>query len=522
MSLPFSKFVPISAVVQSPAFTVEKKHMLLAMTSPLIGTATPYITFSGASAMTNFRATFGTAIPEYAVAQKYFNFMSKTGTSPERLIVARWYRTAAAPFIAGTKDIEPVAALASISDGAFGVNFNSTEYQVSVDLSDATSYSDVAQRIQEAIQGNTAGGAAFTGATVEYSPITGGLIITAGATGASATTAGITAGTSGTDISGMLGLYNATLSQGANAETFAEFCDRIYNANSAGYSITTIEDLSEDDIQPAVAWLQGVVGNQTIDTMVRLVFNISDKQTAMALQSTLSGLGYTGYVVCYDPYKEYVNALDCAICASIDFTAVNGSINFNFQPAVGYTPITTVGDVLNYQQGQTNLSVAQELDDLCISYVYSVGFGEQQSVLYGMGLMQGSFGTEDVQVNESGLEVSIQTAVMNGFISLNKLKLQGKDARDFIATLITPSFEQFQTNGAIARNGILTDTDRNSIYMITGNEAAADAVANNGYYFQIADLTAEDIAARRVRIIVCYLCGGVVNKLMITNNLYGA
>lgn len=522
MSLPFSKFVPISAVVQSPAFTVEKKHMLLAMTSPLIGSSTPALTYSGVSALTDFKADFGSEIPEYEVASRYFGFLSKTGIAPEKLIVARWYKEAAAPFIKGTKDLASIAQLKAVDNGSFKLTLGSSEFEVVVNLSTANSYSEVASLIQTAVQGNSAGGEAYTGATVVYNTITGGFIITSGAAGKEAAVAAVSAGTTGTDLSTMLGLLTAELSQGVDAETFAEFCDRIFNANTAGYSITTIEELDEDSITAAVEWLQGNIGGQTINSMVRLVFNIQDKATAKALQSTLSTLGYTGYVIDYDEKGEYVNALSCAIAASTDYNTANGAKNFNFQPAKGYTPITTLGSVIDYQQGQTNLSLAEELDALCISYIYSVGFGDQQEVLYGMGLMQGSFGTEDVQVNESWLERDLQTQVMNGFISLEKLGLQGDDAKEFMSTIVTPSFEQGKTNGMIARNGKLSDTDRNTIYMITNNAAAADAVENNGYFFQVQDLTAEDIKARRVRIIVCYLCGGVVNQVRIINNIFGA
>ena len=521
MSLPYAKFVPISAKVQSPAFTVEKKHMLLAMDNALIGTATPFIEYTGASALNNFRADFGTEIPEYTIASKYFAFNSKTGGAPEKLVVARWYKTSAAPFVRGTSDVATLAQFQATTDASFVVDMSGTSYTLSVDLSSVTSLSDVAQRIQAAINNNTAGGAAFTGATVAYNTVVNAFVITSGATGAGETIA-VSASDTGTNALPMLGLTNATVSAGANAETFAEFCDRIYNANSAGYSITTAETLDNDEITAAVAWLQGSVGNQTLYSAVRLVFNITDKATAKALQSTLQTLSYTGYVVCYDPYGEYVNALDCAICATIDYQVANGAINFNFQPAVGYTPITTVGDVVNYQAGQTNLSLAEELDALCISYVYSVGFGTQQQVLYGMGLMQGMFGTEDVQVNESALELDLQTTVMNGFVTLNKLKLQGTDARGFIDTMITPVFERFVVNGSIARNGTLSESDKNSIFQATDNEDAAGAVEQNGYYFQVQPLTAEDISLRRVRILVAYLCGGVINQLRITNNLYGA
>lgn len=520
MSLPFSKFVPISAKVQSAAFVQEKKHMLLATTNALIGTGTPFKEYSGAAALTNFAKDLGKGTNDYTVAQKYFGFNSKTGNAPEKLVVARWYKTAAAPFLKGTKPAT-VAEIKLITAGAFDITIGGATATLSIDFSTITSYADAAQRIEAAIQNYTAGGTAFTAATATYNAVTGGFIINGGNTGKTETIA-IAAPTSGTDVREELGLLDPEVSGGADAETFAEFCDRIFNANTAGFSITTTETLTDSEITEAVAWLQGSVGGQTISTAARLVFNLTDKATAKALQATLKELSYTGYVVCYDPNGEWVNALDCAIAAATDYQVANGSLNFNFQPAVGYTPITTLGDVINYQQGQTNLSLAQELDDLCISYVYSVGFGTQQQVLYGLGLMMGSYGTEDIQVNESALQMSMQVAIMNGFVSLNKIKLQGSDAKGFISTLITPTLELFKTNGSIAMDGKLSDTDKNAIFMATGNDRAADSVEQNGYYFQVQDLTEEDIRLRRVRVLVCYLAGGVVNQIRITDTIFGA
>lgn len=524
MSLPYYKFVPVAGAVVSPAFTTEKKHALLAVTNSLIGTSTPYLVFSGNSAVKNFAKALGTSGNDYKFAQKYFGFLSKSGFGVQKLLVARWYKEQTAPFIKGTSNVASLSALAEVSSGSIGVSFDGdTAYQAVVDLSSVASYSDVASALQTSIRGNTSGGTAYTGATVAYNSVTGGFIITSGLVGSSATVSAIVAGTTGTDLTEALGLNNAELSQGADAESYAEFCDRVFNANCGAFSITTNESLTENEIEEAVAWLQGTMGGeQTVNTLVRLVFNINDKETAKALQSTLTGLSYTGYVVCYDPYGELVHALDCAICGAIDYNVANGSINFNFQPAVGYTPITTLGTVVDYQQGNTNMSLAEELDNLYISYIYSVGFGEQEQVFYGMGLMAGAYGTEDVQVNESWIETDLQTRVLNGFASLEKLKLQGDDAKEFIASIISPTFVQAQENGSIARNGTLSDTDRNSIAVATNNANASDAVANNGFYFQVQNLTTEDIRLRRVRVLVCYLCGGVVNKIVITNRIYGA
>lgn len=519
MSLPYSAIVPVSAVVQTPAFTVEKQHMLLAMTSPLIPSGTAAIEFLNATA---FRTYFGSAIQEYPQVVKYFSRMSKTGLAPEKMIAARWYKTAAAPFIKGTPVASTVAALKDVENGSFKITFGAESFEVVVDFSTITSYSDAALTVQTALQANTAGGESFTGAACIYSTVTGGFIITGGETGKSATVTGVEPGTTGTDVSGLLGLSGGVVSQGADAETYAEFCDRIYHANTAGFSITTIQPLTEGDITPAVEWLQTVTNGQTYNTAVRLVFNVSDKDTAELIAQDLSEKEYTGYVICYDPNGEYVNILDCSICASIDYEAVNGTINFNFQPAVGYTPITTLGTVTDYQSGQTNLSLTEELDAANISYVYNVGFGAQSVTYYGKGLMSGLFGTESTQANEAWLEKQIQISVINGLDTLNKLPLQGEVAENLLNSLLMPPYEAGIKNGMIARGGILSDTDKLSIVQATGNPSAPDAVEANGFFYVVMPITQDDINGHLRRVVSCYLSAGEVNQVRIINNIYGA
>lgn len=519
MSLPYSAIVPITGVVESPAYTTEKKHMLLAVNSPLIPTSTPYLEFSGASAVADFGAYFGKTLAEYAQLQKYFGYVSKNGNAPEKVIVARWYKTDTAAFIKGKKVSASVSTLGAITDGAFRISLDGVSAEVSgMDFSSAESYSAIASVIQTALQ------TSFSGSTVAYNTVTGGFIITSATTGSTSKAGGVTGVDSSeeTDVSELLGLAGGELSQGVDAETFADFCDRIYHANTSGYSITTLETLSDDDIVSSVAWLQTNLNGQSYNTAMRLVFNITDKTDAKALSSTLSGLGYTGYVICLDPNGEWINILDCAICASIDYEIDNGAINFNFQPAVGYTPLTTLGTVVDYQQGLTNSSLMSDLDANYISCVYSVGFGTQEQVFYGSGLMAGSFGTESTQVDESALEQAIQVSVLNGLASLNKVPLRGQEATDLVSSLLGAPIDLFVKNGVIAQGGTLTSTERASIAQVTGSANAADSLEMTGYYYKIYDLTEADIQARRVRVLICYLAAGCLNKLRIINKVYGA
>lgn len=512
MSLPYSSVVEVSSVVSSPAFAVEKQHMLLAMTNDLIPTGQAAIEFTSAN---DFRSCFGSDIPEFEQVRKYFGFLSKGGLAPEKMIAARWYKTAAAPFVKGTKEAASLAEIKTVSEGSFGIDFNSKPFEVVLDLSGVSSYSEAAAAIQAALRANTEGGEAYTAALCTYSSVTGGFIITSGACGCDATAAAVAAGTQGTDLSVMLGLKDAVVSQGADAETYAEFCDRIYNANTAGFAITTMETPDAEEIEAAVSWLQ------PYSNSMKLVFNIREMTDAKRTAEKLQALGYSGYVICYDPYGEYVNILDCAINATIDHQAVNGAVNFNFQQASGYTAITNLGTIVDYQTGRTNLSLIGELDPLCISYVYSLGFGENEEVLYGKGLMANDFATEGTHANEAWLVKDLQVNVVNALTSLNKIKLQGNDAVDLLSSVIMPSFEQGHVNGTIARGGKLSNTDKLNIVQNTGNSAAPDSVEQNGFYYQIESLNSADIAEKRVRVLVCYLSAGEVNKVRIINRIYG-
>ena len=291
--------------------------------------------------------------------------------------------------------------------------------------------------------------------------------------------------------------------------------------NTAGFSLTTLESIEEDDIKNSVAYINGQVGEQSIYTKLKLVFNFADKTDMEAIQTSLLALGYTGYVITYDPNNEMVNILDCAIGATVDYTLDNSAINFNFQPATGYTPITNVDSAVDYQAGQTNMALAEELDGYKISYVYSVGTGSQEEVLYGMGLMAGAFGVESIQLNESWLESDLQTNILNGFVSLNNVKLQGSDAVDFLSSMIAPSFVQGVKNGTIANGGTLLNNDKLVISQTLG-ASAIDAVEANGYYYQVQPLSAEDIANKRARVLCAYLTAGVVNQVRIINQIFGA
>lgn len=494
MSVPFYIFAPTTARVVKPAFAAEKQHMILAVKNSLIPTSVPFIEFESAA---DYALSFGQDAV-YSALVEYFGFLSKSGTAPDKAVIMRWYDTDTAPFAVGTQlPKNGLAAIQDITAGTLTYTLDGMETTVSsLDFSSDATLSAVATTLQTAIGG---------GVTVAYSSVTDGFVITAPSVGSEHT---IGAFGGDDDVLSALGLANAVLSQGVDAETFATFCDRVLDANPAGFTITTLETVTESDKLASVAWLQQVVSEQTLYTNKKLTFNFDDLDDLTSFSNQVKALSYTGVTMTYDPNGENVNILDAACSASTDYD--NGQTkNYNFQPAVGYTSIT-------------NLGLFNQLNGLGACFVYSIGYGTQEQTYYGTGVMLGAFGTEDIQANQAALESRLQIAIVNGLASVEKLKLRGTDAESALSGLIDPSFKNFQRNGAIAYDGTLTDSDRLTIVNSFGSSDVADAIENNGYYFQIEELTATDTAKRQRRVKYAYLAGGVINKVVFNAAIYGA
>lgn len=516
MSIPFYVVAPTTAKVQKASFTKEKQHLLLAVKNSLIPTSEKFLVFESAG---DYALSFGKD-ETYNALIKYFGFLSKSATSPEKVVIMRWYDLDTKPFILGSSvDLKNgLAKLKQIEDGSLTVKFDGSSYECSgLDFSGANSFSDVATTLQTAIRGNVGGGTIFTDATVEFNSIANALVITTGEAGKEHSVDNCTG-----DCLEELGFRVQHLSQGVDAEFFTDFLDRVLDANPACFSISTNETLTNQDMIDACEWLQQIISNQTMNTRYKLVFNFDDKVNLKEVSDEIKAKSYTGITLTYDPNGEKVNILDCAITASTDYDAENSTKNYNFQPATGYTSLTNFGTVDSFQAGETNKGLYDELNNLGACFVYSIGFGVQEQTYYGTGIMLGAFGTEDIQANQAGLELDLQLAIVNALSAIEKVKLQGTDADDMISSMVNPSFIKFQKNGAIARNGTLSDTDRISITNAFGSPDSADCVAENGYYFRVETLNTTDVANRQRRVKYAYLAGGVVNKVVFSANIYGA
>ena len=151
------------------------------------------VQFASAQAVANY---FGSLSEEASMASMYFSGYVNTTSLPDKIFFARYNGA----WLRGAKYTGNLAVLQAVTNGAMVISIDNTPHTLSsVDLSAATSFSQVAEAIQTAL--TTAGA---TGAKVTYSSQTGAFQIDSPTTGASSAVAFPTPPEAGTDLGALL------------------------------------------------------------------------------------------------------------------------------------------------------------------------------------------------------------------------------------------------------------------------------------------------------------------------------
>lgn len=212
MAISITRYVDVTSAVAGQTIVPERRFIARMFTGNLLLPPQSYIEFNSAAEVA---AYFGFDSEEYARAQFYFSYVSKSATTPDTLAFARWANVAVAPMIFGFADPNAPQALAnytSISDGSFGITIGGVSLPLnSIDFTGASDLADVAAILQVAIR--TGSGSIFTASTVKYNALTAAFDFVGGATGVN--TISIQPGIGGTNVSALIGwLPEATFTQG--------------------------------------------------------------------------------------------------------------------------------------------------------------------------------------------------------------------------------------------------------------------------------------------------------------------
>lgn len=492
MSLLASRVVQMTPrVISGGANDLETNGLLLTQ-SALLPAGQPAMAFSSAAAVS---ALFGPEAEETLFAQQYFLGVNNQQAAPSALVIGRRISEAAAAWIRGAEISTTLTALKAISDGSLTITVDGSVQNVSsIDLSGASSLSDVAQTVATAI----------TGVTGTYDSNTNTFTFTSSTTGAESTISYATAGTGGTDLSSLLGLTQAAgavLSQGAAAMTEAQNLGAICAVTQNWVGFTTLWEAELEEIQAYAAWAD------TYDDYVYFPWsndpNLESTLTASSspLAQIVNQYDVVAPIYCAD---WHLSAMAMACGASIAWTRTQGMKTWFAKSASGISP------------NVTDESVADALEANRINFLGQYATRNSQFQFFNRGTLSSStYGFVDVLYGSIYLRSAIQTSCMNGFKNLNRVPYNARGEALICAWCQDP-INRCLENGVIDTGLELNASQQAQIMQEAGEygTTAVQAITSKGYWLKVSmpdAATRADRGAPQVTVIYAY--AGSVQRL---------
>jgi hypothetical protein len=470
MSIPIINFMDVTSGVGGE--TVVPTRNLGAMIisiNPLVPTG-QIISFTSASAV---GAYFGTSSGEYLRAVFYFSWISKQITQPALLSFWFWNNdVATANLIFGVPPIDSLAQFNAITTGELELTMGGfTHTLTGINLSTAGSLAAVATDITTAINAYSAGGAAWTGATVTYSSTSGAFNLVSGLTGADTISVFAAAAS---DLAGPLGWLSAgtVVSSGTAAQTLPSNLTQLINiSNNFGsfcFGPSSINTLT--NVEAAANW------NNSLTPNIQFIFSWSvSAANATAWSAALIGIGGNTATLQSPTPGDYPEMIPMMILAATNYNEVNSTQNYMYQSNFNSTPTVTSQTDFNTYTG------------LRINFYGSTQTAGQIINFYMKGFMMGPANTPQFQnlyANEIWFKDALTASILNLLLALTQIPANNY-GRAQLLTIMQTVINQALVNGTIEVGKTLNTTQKLYITQLTGSPTAWQQVQNSGYWVNV-------------------------------------
>ena len=511
-TIPLADIVDINANVLSAGGAQIDMNSVFITNSTLM-TNNQLLSYSNAD---DVGAFFGLDSVEYNMAVVYFNGYSIAQSRPGLLYFYKVSTVATAAVLSGstlTLTLAELQALPTALDAsALRITVDGVLYvSAAVDFSAATSFSNAAQILQTAFDGESA--APFT---VSWNATTSSFVFTSGTTGASSTITFVSAteGTMPDDLGLSSTSTGASITQGVNAITAGSvpatmltltdltrnwatftYCQELSlslkeafadwvstkNAEFAFLLWTTSDDASDPDAT-------GSIWNYVRDNDLQNVFLIG-KQPGIS------------------PNLQNHAAFSAGIAASIDFTQTNNRPTFKFKNQAGLTP------------GVNNQTVKDHLVANGFNFYGIWGENSQDFRFLAPGQVSGPFRWMDSLVNAIYMKRRMQFTLATLLTSVPSIPYNQQGYQGLIAQSLQDDINSFLNYGAIRTGVGPTSTQTAAITFAAGFDIS-EALFVKGYYLQVKDPGGAARANRTSPAInFWYMDGGSVHEINLTSTM---
>lgn len=439
-------------------------------------------------------AYFGVDSEEASLAKIYFAGYVNTTNLPEHLFIAAYRERDAAAWLRSAPYTGSLQALKSAGTGGFTISINDTEYQVAnLDFSSATSFSDVAEKIQAAMP---------EGVTVAFSSLTNAWQITSPKKGVGSTISCATAPVSGVDLSIMLGLSEqagALMSPGIDAQSLSGCMSNILTYARDWVTFGTSWEPALDEKLELAKWASGY------DTRFCYVMWDSDKAAR-----TMGSKASAGYQIdqtleldgtCPVFNTAQIMAWVMGAAASINFDEYNGRLTFAFKQGSGL--LVSCDNDENYDALLEN------------GYNCYADFATASATFkfFQPGQVSGKWDWLDTYLNAIAIKDGLQLNLLDLFKAVKSIPYN-EDGYAMVRTACLDTINKFLNFGAIRPGVTLSHTQKVQLIAEIGRDVSKTIEAL-GWYMHIKDPGATARAARGTPDCKFYYAdGGSIHKIV--------
>jgi hypothetical protein len=482
-TIPLSVDFSITPNVVTPAGSAIDANGLMLTDNELVpvGTVASYYQASDVSAL------MGSDSKEFLAAQQYFNGYENSSVIPGELLMYRLVTSPVAGYLlSGNLKGVTLATLKSTPASTITLTVDGTVVvSESIDLSTATSFSDIASLVTTGI-GNT-------DVLVEWLPIANRFIVRSLTTGA-ASMVSVADPESG-EVATALKLTTATAattSAGSDAVTMVDTMNNIINTNQDWILFQSLTELTDAQKTELCSW-----ASSSVNRYGYVVHDTSDAPTVANnatcfVQQVVAANGYENVFPVYGSYLYATTAL--AYAASIDFARTNGRVSFKFRGFSGLAP------------NVSDLATAKALKSNGYNFYGSYSLNKTMAQYASDGAITGKFVWLDSFINQVWINANLVGAYANLFTNNQSYAFNDAGYGSVQAATIDPA-EAAVTFGAIQKGVVLDNAQIRIVNNSVGKDISA-TLYSQGYYLFIPTQTGSARLARDLQGAIFYYVDG--------------
>ncbi|MRT01880.1 DUF3383 domain-containing protein [Ewingella americana] len=491
MTIPLSTDFSITPNVVTPAGSAVDANGLMLTDNELIpvGAVASFFTAADIAALT------GSNSKEFLAAQKYFNGYDNSSVIPGELLMYRVVTSDAAGYLlSGNLKGVPLSTLKAIPSGTITLFVDGTSTtSTSIDLSTATSFSDIATKLQVGI--------GATKVAVDWLPLANRFIIRSNTTGADSE---VSFAISGALANGLLLTQDtaATVSPGADVTTLTDTMNSIINTNQNWVLFNSLVEFTDDQKQELCAWASashnrfGYVVHDTTDAGT-----VANNANCF-VQKVVEANGYENVFPVYGNYLYSVTAL--AYSASVDFSRTNGRVSFKFRSFPGIAP------------NVSDLATAQALKSNGYNFYGSYSLNKTMKQYASDGAITGKFLWLDSFLNQVWINANLVGAYANLFTNNQSFPFNATGYGAVQASTIDVA-EQALNFGAIQR-GVVLDQAQIRIVNNTVGRDISSTLFTEGWFLYIPTQAGAARIERDLRgVVFFYVDGQLIQSITMSS-----